>query len=89
MDPFHVVRSDDHVEVEVTWGIYQRLIAAYHEPDRARAKQAMSAVIEALREGAPAALTELRNWADSELVSAKLKNETNGPRARRYKAPPG
>ena len=25
---------DDHVEVEVTWGIYQRTIAAYREPDR-------------------------------------------------------
>ncbi len=28
--------SDEHVEVEATWGIYQRMIAAYREPDRTR-----------------------------------------------------
>ncbi len=26
--------SDAHVEVEATWGVYQRMIAAYREPDR-------------------------------------------------------
>jgi transposase len=26
--------GDEHVEVEATWGIYQRMIAAYREPDR-------------------------------------------------------
>ena len=26
--------ADEHVEVEATWGIYQRMIAAYREPDR-------------------------------------------------------
>ena len=25
---------DEHVEVEATWGIYQRMVAAYREPDR-------------------------------------------------------
>ena len=29
--------ADEHVEVEATWGIYQRMIAAYREPDRSRA----------------------------------------------------
>ena len=29
--------ADEHVEVEATWGIYQRMIAAYREPDRAQA----------------------------------------------------
>ena len=24
--------TDDHVAVEVTWGVYQRMIAAYREP---------------------------------------------------------
>ena len=28
--------DDRHVEVEATWGIYQRMIAAYREPDRAK-----------------------------------------------------
>ena len=26
--------TDEHVEVEATWGIYQRMIAAYREPDQ-------------------------------------------------------
>ena len=27
--------DDEHVEVEATWGVYQRMIAAYRDPDRA------------------------------------------------------
>src|SRR3712207_7188794 len=27
---------DEHVQVEVTWGIYQRMITAYRDPDRTR-----------------------------------------------------
>jgi len=52
--------ADDHVEVEATWGIYQRLIAAYRDPDRTHRKAALTAVIAALAEGVPRALTELR-----------------------------
>ncbi len=33
--------TDAHVEVEATWGIYQRMIGAYREPDRAKARQLM------------------------------------------------
>jgi hypothetical protein len=32
-----VFAIDEHVEVEATWGIYQRMIAAYRHPDPARA----------------------------------------------------
>lgn len=49
-----------HVEVEATWGIYQRMITACREPDLAQGKKLMQAVVESLRTGAPAALTELR-----------------------------
>jgi transposase len=52
--------ADDHVEVEATWGIYQRLIAAYRDPDRTHRKAALTAVIAALAERVPRALTELR-----------------------------
>ena len=52
-------RVEEHVEVEATWGIYQRMIAAYREPDRARGRQLMHGVIESLSSGVPAALTEL------------------------------
>lgn len=51
---------EDHVEVEATWGILQRMIAAYRDPNRATAKTAMVAVIDALREGVPPVLVELR-----------------------------
>lgn len=52
--------NDEHVQVEATWGIYQRMIAAYREPDRARGKQLMTTLIESVTTGVPTALTELR-----------------------------
>ncbi|WP_460802827.1 ISL3 family transposase [Microbacterium sp. GXF6406] len=51
---------EEHIEVEATWGIYQRMIAAYREPDRQRAKDMMQAVIDAVSAGVPAALAEVR-----------------------------
>ena len=51
---------EEHVQVEATWGIYQRLVAAYREPDRAKAKQLMRALIDSVISGVPAALIELR-----------------------------
>ncbi|WP_286214142.1 ISL3 family transposase [Demequina sediminis] len=52
--------ADDHAEVEVTWGVYQRLITNYRNPDRAAARADFTALIESLRTGVPAALVELR-----------------------------
>ena len=52
-------KLDEHVEVEATWGIYQRMIAAYREPDRPRARELMEKLIESLSVGVPAVLTEL------------------------------
>jgi len=51
--------GDDHVEVETTWGIYQKMIAAYREPDRATGRIRMQAVIDAVGSGVPAALKEV------------------------------
>ena len=53
-------KRDEHVEVEATWGIYQRMVTAYREPDRPRGKELMTSLIESVSEGVPAALTELR-----------------------------
>ena len=55
-----VFTVEEHVEVEATWGIYQRIVAAYREPDKVKGKQMMQAVIDALRSGVPAALVEIR-----------------------------
>jgi transposase len=55
-----VFASDEHVEVEATSGIYQRIVAAYREPNKKRGKQMMQAVINADTSGVPTALTEVR-----------------------------
>ncbi len=52
--------APEHVEVEATWGIYQRMIAAYRDHDRARGGAAMTALIGSIATGVPAALVELR-----------------------------
>lgn len=36
--------AEEHIAVEATWGIYQRMIAAYRHPDRARGRDFMPAV---------------------------------------------
>jgi len=51
--------ADAHVEVEATWGTYQRMISAYRDPDKACGRATMTTLIESLRVGVPAALTEL------------------------------
>lgn len=55
-----VFAIEEHVEVEATWGIYQRIVAAYREPDKKKAKQMMHAAIDAITTGVPAALVEIR-----------------------------
>ncbi|MFL0289379.1 ISL3 family transposase [Mycobacterium sp. SMC-21] len=50
---------DAHAEVEATWHIYQRTVAAYREPDRRKARTMMAALITTLSTGVPKPLTEL------------------------------
>ena len=78
--------DDDHVEVEVTWGIYQHMIAAYREPDRARGRELMSKLINSLSHGVPAALSEvitlgrtLKNRAADVLAYFDRPGTSNGP----------
>jgi transposase len=51
--------DDEHVEVEATWGIYQRMITAYREPDRQQGRALMQRLIDAVSQGVPAALREI------------------------------
>ena len=51
---------DEHVEVEATWGIYQRIIAAYREPNKHAAKTMMGAVIASITSAVPDTLVEIR-----------------------------
>ena len=50
---------DDHVEVEITWAVYQRMIGAYREPDRRHGRQLMVSLIESLAHAVPTALAEV------------------------------
>ena len=52
--------AEEHLEVEATWGIYQRMIVAYRDHDRPRGRATMTALIESVATGVPAALVELR-----------------------------
>lgn len=55
-----VFAIEEHVEVEATCGIYQRIVAAYREPDKQKAKQMMQAVIASVVTGIPTELVEIR-----------------------------
>jgi transposase len=54
-----VFADEAHVQVEATWGIYQRVVAAYRNPDRAAAKTELTNIIAVISAGVPTALTEL------------------------------
>jgi transposase len=78
--------ADEHVQVEATWGIYQRMIGAYREPDRAKGRRLMSNLIDALGRGVPAALTELitlgrtlKKRAEDVLAYFERPGTSNGP----------
>ena len=78
--------GDDHVEVEATWGIYQRMIGAYREPDRTKGRVMMTSLIASVSQGVPAALTEvitlgrtLKKRADDVLAYFDRPGTSNGP----------
>ena len=52
--------NDQHAEVEATWGIDQRMVTAYREPDPGLSKLVMQSVIDSLTSGVPTVLVELR-----------------------------
>ena len=54
-----VFADEAHVEVEATWGVYQRIVAAYRDPDRTTAKTDLANIIAAISAAVPASLTEL------------------------------
>ena len=78
--------DDAHVEVEATWGVYQRMIAAYREPDRAKGRDLMEKVIAAVSTGVPRALREvitlgrtLKKRAGDVLAYFDRPGTSNGP----------
>lgn len=54
-----VLAAEGHTQVEVTWWFYQRIVAAYRDPNRRSDRHQLQAVIASLSAGVPAALKEL------------------------------
>ena len=78
--------NDAHTEVELTWGAYQAMIAAYREPDRPHARTLMQKVIDSLSTAVPAPLVELTKLgrtlarrADDVLAYFDRPHTSNGP----------
>jgi transposase len=78
--------DDAHVEVEVTWGIYQRMIAAYRHEDRRRGRESMVKLIDTISTGVPNALVEvttlgrtLKKRAADVLAYFDRPGTSNGP----------
>ena len=46
-------------QVEVTWGIYQRIVAAYRAPEQEEGRKVMDALIGSITRGFPTALVEI------------------------------
>ena len=74
------------IAVEATWGIYQRMIAAYRHPDRQVGRDLMVKLIDALSHGVPAGLGELitlgrtlKKRADDVLAYFDRPGTINGP----------
>jgi len=54
-----VLDGEEHLAVKVAWLIYQKIIAAYADPNRRRGKNAMTRLIDSIRRGVPAGLEEI------------------------------
>lgn len=82
----NLFEGEDHVEVEATWGVYQRMIVAYREPDKKKGQELMSQLIGAVSQDVPKALTEvvtlgrtLKKRAADVLAYFDRPGTSNGP----------
>ena len=78
--------GDDHVQLEATYGVYQQLVAAYRDPDRANCRARMEALIASISSGVPGALREvitlgrtLKKRATDVLAYFDRPGTSNGP----------
>jgi transposase len=78
--------SDEHIDVEATWGIYQRMIAAYRHEDRRRGRELMVKLINDVSAGVPKTLVEiiklgrtLKKRAEDVLAYFDRPGTSNGP----------
>jgi len=80
-----VFDAEEHLAVKVAWLIYQKIIAAYADPNRRRGKRAMATLIDSIRRGVPAGLEEIAQlghtlWRRRADILAFFDHHTsNGP----------
>jgi transposase len=81
-----VFADERHVEVEATWGIYQRVVAAYRNPDRVAAKTELKKIIATISGRVPTELAEvitlgrtLKRRAADVLAYFDRAGTSNGP----------
>ncbi|GAA4294294.1 transposase [Mycobacterium paraffinicum] len=96
MHPHHrltgVLDADEHIAVKVAYVIYQKIIAAYADPNRRTGKQAMTRLIESIRRGVPAGLDEIaqlgRTLWRRDILAFFDHHASNGPTEAPPTAPP-
>ena len=78
--------TEEHAAVEATWGVYQRMVAAYRDPDRGRGRTPSWRLIDTVSHGVPGALREiitlgrtLKKRAGDILAYFDRPGTTNGP----------
>ena len=78
--------TEEHTAVEATWGVYQRMVAAYRDPDRGRGRDALRGLIDTVSHGVPAGLREvitlgrtLKKRAGDILAYFDRPGTSNGP----------
>ena len=78
--------SDAHAAVEVTWAVYQRVVAAYRDTDKSAGRETLRALIDAISVSVPAGLDEartlgrtLKRRADDILAYFDQPGSSNGP----------
>ncbi|ROR53167.1 transposase [Luteococcus japonicus] len=78
--------DDRHVEVEATWGVYQRMISAYRTRSRQEGKKVMTSLIDAIGTAVPSSLVEvaklgrtLTKRRDDVLAFFDHHGSSNGP----------
>ena len=81
-----VFADEQHVQVQASWGIYQRIVAAYRHPDRTVGKAELVKIIDAISKNVPAPLIELitlgrtmRRRAADVLAYFDRPGTSNGP----------
>lgn len=57
--------QDQHVQVEATWGIYQRLVQAYRAEDKKLGRWLLTRLIDTISSGVPTELVEIRKLGNT------------------------